>query len=869
MKTSELRESYLSFFEKKDHRRIPASSLIPRNDPTLLFTNSGMVQFKDPLLGKEDPGYKRATSAQSCVRAGGKHNDLENVGYTARHHTFFEMMGNFSFGDYFKEETISWAWEFIKEVMDLPTEKLWITVHPDDDESRKIWRDKIGIKKDRIIDIKENFWTMGETGPCGPNTEIFYDHGEEVFGGPPGTPDEDGDRFVEFWNLVFPQYDLSADGTLSDLPQFGVDTGMGLERSAAIMQGVKSNYEIDLFSRLMEAAGEYAGLTDRREILSAPSLRVIADHIRSSVFLIGDGVIPGNDGASYVLRRIIRRGLRHGYKLDINVPFFHQLAEVVIEEMGSAYPTILEKKASVTATLAQEEERFSETLKQGMDLLKKEIKNVQGDQLSGNVAFKLYDTYGFPVDLTADVIREQGMQVDIREFEARMEEQRERGRAVSSFTSTLGQKVTIKEAVEFTGYDSTGETTNVLSIFDLEGNELEALEKEQKGIVVLKKTPFYAESGGQIGDSGVIKSTEGLFEVSDTQLSGDQNLHIGKLQSGIIRSSDSVMAEIDNNKRKMLRSNHSATHLMHAALRKVLGPHVEQKGSLVSEEKLRFDFSHNRTITKQEIDLIEEMVNLEVIQNTEVTTELMSPEQAVDRGAMALFGEKYGDLARVLSMGNGYSVELCGGTHVARTGDIGVFKVVSETGISAGTRRIEAVTGMAAIKEIRLNESYLDESVQLARTPKQELASRISQLISDVKSKDKEIEKLNGKVIAEESSGLADQTTDIAGIPFLASTVTGDNKAMMKTLDDLRSKLSGAIIVLAQQGGGKVSLVVGIDGGLSKKISAGDLLAQVGGVIGVKGGGPPHLARGGGAGDLVKFDEAIDQAKRWIEEQVQ
>ena len=868
MKTSELRESYLSFFEKNDHRRVPASSLIPRNDPTLLFTNSGMVQFKDPLLGKEDPGYKRATSAQSCVRAGGKHNDLENVGYTARHHTFFEMMGNFSFGDYFKEETISWAWEFIKEVMDLPTEKLWITVHPDDDQSRKIWLKKIGIKPDRIIDIKENFWTMGETGPCGPNTEIFYDHGEQIFGGPPGSPDEDGDRFVEFWNLVFPQYDLSADGSLSDLPQFGVDTGMGLERAAAIMQGVKSNYEIDLFSSLMTAAGKYAGLNDRQEILSAPSLRVIADHIRSSVFLIADGVVPGNDGASYVLRRIIRRGLRHGYKLDINEPFFHQLAEVVIEEMGSAYPTILEKRDNVAVILAQEEERFSETLRQGMELLKKEVEKVPGDQLPGDVAFKLYDTYGFPVDLTADVIREREMQIDMQEFETCMEEQRQRGRAVSSFTSTLGQKVTIKEAVDFNGYENTNAKTEVLSIFDLEGNEVEILEKEHKGIVVLKTTPFYAESGGQIGDSGVVKSSDGLFEVSDTQLSGDQHLHIGHMQSGSIKVSDKVTADIDDVKRKMVRSNHSATHLMHAALRKTLGPHVEQKGSMVSEEKLRFDFSHNEAITRDEIDLIEERVNSEIMQNTEVLTEMMPPEQAVDRGAMALFGEKYGDLARVLSMGNGYSVELCGGTHVQRTGDIGIFKVVNETGISAGTRRIEAVTGIAAIKEIRLNESYLEKSVQITKTPKQELASRISQLISDVKAKDKEIEVLNGKMIAGESSGLTDQIVDVAGIPFLASVITGDNKAMMKTLDDLRSKLSGSIIVLAQEGQGKISLVVGIDGGLSKSISAGDLLVQIGTIVGVKGGGPPHLARGGGAGDLTRFDDAIDQAKKWIEEQV-
>ena len=868
MKTSELRESYLSFFEKRDHRIIPASSLIPRNDPTLLFTNSGMVQFKEPLLGKEDPGYKRATSAQSCVRAGGKHNDLENVGYTARHHTFFEMMGNFSFGDYFKEETITWAWEFIKEVMDLPTDKLWITVHPDDDQSRKIWREKIGIKQDRIIDIKDNFWTMGETGPCGPNTEIFYDHGEDVFGGPPGSLDEDGDRFVEFWNLVFPQYDLALDGSLSDLPQFGVDTGMGLERGAAIIQGVKSNYEIDLFSRLMLAAGERAGITDRQQVLATPSLRVIADHIRSSVFLIADGVMPGNDGASYVLRRIIRRGLRHGYKLDINESFFYQLAEVVIDEMGSAYPTISEKKAEVSAILSQEEDRFSETLRQGMELLKKAVDQVKGKKLPGDIAFKLYDTYGFPVDLTADVIREQGMRVDMDEFDVCMEAQRERGRAVSSFTSTLGQKITVKEPVEFTGYENTSAKTEILSIFDLEGNKVEQLDEKQNGIVVLRKTPFYAESGGQIGDSGAISSTEGSFDVTDTQVSGDQHLHIGRVESGFIKASDPVTVDIDAAKRKLLRSNHSATHLMHAALRKILGPHVEQKGSLVSEDKLRFDFSHNGTITAEDIGLIEEMVNSEVMSNTEVITEIMSPEQAADKGAMALFGEKYGSSARVLSMGNGYSIELCGGTHVERTGDIGVFKIVHESGISAGTRRIEAVTGLAALKDIRLNESYLEQSVHLVRTPKQELVTRISQLISELKVKDKEIEALAGKVIAEESSELSGQAVEIAGIPFLASIVNGDNKAMMKTLDDLRSKLSGSIIVLAQQGEDKISLVVGIDGGLSKTIPAGEVLSQIGAIVGVQGGGPPHLARGGGAGDLTRFNDAVIHVKQWIEEQI-
>ena len=868
MKTSELREAYLSFFENKGHRRIPASSLIPRNDPTLLFTNSGMVQFKDPLLGKEDPGYKRATSAQSCVRAGGKHNDLENVGYTARHHTFFEMMGNFSFGDYFKEETISWAWEFIQKEMGLPEEKLWITVHPDDDESRKIWRDKIGIKAERIIDIKENFWTMGDTGPCGPNTEIFFDHGEEIFGGPPGSPDEDGDRFVEFWNLVFPQYDLAADGSLTDLPQFGVDTGMGLERSAAILQGVKSNYEIDLFARLMEAAGQFAGISDSAQILSTASLRVIADHIRSGVFLIADGVRPGNDGASYVLRRIIRRGLRHAYKLDIKEPFFHELGKVVIDEMGGAYPTIAEREKEVTEILALEEERFSETLRQGMELLVQAVDKLNDKQLPGEVAFKLYDTYGFPVDLTADVIREQGLEVDMDAFDACMEEQRERGRSAATFSFTLGQKITVKEAVEFTGYENSSEKTSIVSLYDLEGNERDFLELGQEGIICLGKTPFYAESGGQVGDAGVIESSDKQFSVSDTQLSGDQHLHIGKVSAGVFKSGEAVTAEINVPQRDKARKNHSATHLMHAALRKVLGPHVEQKGSLVNDEKLRFDFSHDGNITGDELTQIENMVNTEIVKNSVVSTELMSPEQAIEKGAMALFGEKYGQVARVLTMGGDYSIELCGGTHVNRTGDIGVFKIISEAGISSGTRRIEALTGLTAIEEIRSNEGYLDEALDLVRAPKQDLRSRIAQLISDVKDKEKEIEELKLKIAASASTDLAEKIVDISGTPFLASEIVGDNKAMMKMLDDLRSKHPGAIIVLAQQAQGKTSVAVGVDGELSKSIAAGELLAEIGPIIGVKGGGPAHLARGGGAGGLEKFEEAVDRAKDWVRERL-
>ena len=867
MKTIELREAYLSFFEDRGHRRVSASSLIPRDDPTLLFTNSGMVQFKDPLLGKEDLGYKRATSAQSCVRAGGKHNDLENVGYTSRHHTFFEMMGNFSFGDYFKEDTITWAWQFIKEVMELPPEKLWITVHPDDDESRKIWRNKIGIKSDRIVDIKENFWSMGDTGPCGPNTEIFYDHGPGVFGGPPGSRDEDGDRFVEFWNLVFPQYDLSSDGELSALPQYGVDTGLGLERSAAILQGVNSNYEIDLFAPLMKAAGGFAGVSDRGEILNMASLRVIADHIRASVFLIADGLIPGNDGASYVLRRIIRRGLRHGYKLDITEPFFHELATVVIEEMGSAYPTIKKKETEVISVLAKEEGRFSETLKQGMELIKKEVGKMKSKKLPGEVAFRLYDTYGFPVDLTADVLREQGMSLDMSEFEASMDEQRARGRAAASFSSTLGQKITVKEQVEFTGYERVREVAQVLSVFDIDGNELEALGGGQEGIVVLNTTPFYAESGGQVGDSGSIELSVGKFEVADTQLSGGQHLHIGRLRNGALTRGEKVTALVDENNRRRLRSNHSATHLMHAALRLVLGSHVEQKGSLVNIDKLRFDFSHPSSVSKEEMSRIEELVNVEIMKNTDVTTEILSPEEASKKGAMSLFGEKYGDLVRVLTMGEGYSIELCGGTHVQRTGDIGVFKLISETGVSAGTRRIEAVTGLAALHEISLNESYLEDGARLIRASKKELFSRLEHLLTENRRLEKEVESLSKQIVVNESEGLTSKVAEINGIPFLATVVSGDNKSMMEALDDLRSRLPGSIIVLAQQSDEKISMVVSVDSGLTKNISAGSLLTEIGPIIGVKGGGPAHLARGGGMGSLEKFDLAVDRAKDWLTRQ--
>jgi alanyl-tRNA synthetase len=867
MNTAELRAAYLEFFEARGHRVMPSGPLVPHNDPTLLFTNSGMVQFKDPLLGKEDPGYKRATSAQRCVRAGGKHNDLENVGYTARHHTFFEMMGNFSFGDYFKEETIAWAWEFIIEVLKLPVDKLWVTVHPTDDESRKLWRDKIGVRPERIIDIEENFWTMGDTGPCGPNTEIFYDHGPDVFGGPPGSPDEDGDRFIEFWNLVFPQFDLSADGELAPLPQFGVDTGLGLERTAAIMQGVHSNYEIDLFRRLMLAAGAFAGINDEQEILNTPSLRVIADHIRSSAFLIADGVVPGSETRAYVLRRIIRRGLRHGYKLDIKEPFFHKLVDVLVEEMGEAHPIIAERQAEVTATLAREEERFSETLNQGMELLQEELSRVRDGVLPGDIAFKLYDTYGFPVDLTADVIREKGHEVDMAGFDAAMEEQRERGRAATSFSASLGQKVTVQDAVEFVGYGGVAGEGNVVALFDGEGEPVEGLDEGQAGIIVLDRTPFYAESGGQVGDTGLLSGGGAEFAVDDTQVSGRQHIHVGAVRSGSVALGTSMSGSVNERRRSSIRRNHSATHLLHAALRRVLGTHVQQKGSLVNDEKLRFDFSHSQPVSSDEQREIEDLVNAEVRANTPVETELLSYDQAIEKGAMALFGEKYGDEVRVLTMGRGYSVELCGGTHVSRTGDIGLVKIVAETGIAAGVRRIEAVSGDAAIAEVRNNEGILDRVTELLKTNRSDLVDRLSQLLNDNRGLSREVETLNQKLAASRSSDLGSEVEEVSGVPFLAAKVDGDGKTMMRTLDTLRSQHPEGVLVLAQESKGRVAMVVGVGKASADRVSAADLLAEIGPLVGVKGGGNESLARGGG-GSVDQLDRAFDRAREWLVERL-
>ena len=864
MKTAELRQAYLNFFEGHGHKIVPSSTLVPNNDPTLLFTNAGMVQFKDPLLGRSDPGYKRATSSQRCVRAGGKHNDLENVGYTARHHTFFEMLGNFSFGDYFKEETITWAWDFVSGVLSLPMEKIWVTVHPSDDEARKLWESKIGMPKERVIDLEENFWTMGDTGPCGPCTELFFDHGSDVSGGPPGSPDEDGDRFVEFWNLVFPQFDRSEDGSLTSLASPGVDTGMGLERMAAIMQGVHSNYEIDLFRPILMQAGQFAGVTDEQAVLSSPSLRVIADHIRSSAFLIADGIVPGNEDRAYVLRRIIRRGLRHGHKMNIDGLFLHKLVDVLVAEMGEAFPILVERQSHIIQVIEAEEIRFSETLRQGMELLQGHVGGLQDNTIPGDVVFQLYDTYGFPADLTADVAREKGLQVDMVGFEEAMEAQRARGRAATSFTASLGQKISSPVAVEFLGYDAHAGAGTVLAVFDETGEEQAQLHAGDRGVVLLDQTPFYAESGGQVGDSGVLVAPGLQFQVEDTLTSGDQHMHIGAVTEGSITAQQQLNAQVDESRRQAIRANHSATHLMHAALRQVLGTHVQQKGSLVAPEKLRFDFSHEQPMSEQQLQVIEDLVNQQIRKNTSVSTALLPYEDALASGAMALFGEKYADQVRMLNMGDGFSVELCGGTHVARTGDIGLFKVISEVGIAAGIRRIEAVSGEGAGILVRNQTDALNRAAKLLKSTPEKLEERISALLDENRQLNKSLHDSQQKLSASQGADLAGQAIDIFSTKFLAVEVEGDNKAMLQTLDSLRSQLGESVIVLANISNGKVGLVVGVSKGLVKTVSAPAVMAVVGPHVGAKGGGRPDLARAGGGDNPGGLTNAFSAAQECV-----
>ena len=865
MKTDEIRAAYLGFFEQRGHRVVPSSSLVPANDPTLLFTNSGMVQFKDALTGREQLDYRRAVSCQRCVRAGGKHNDLENVGYNGRHQTLFEMLGNFSFGDYFKEDAITWAWEFVVDVLGLAKDRLWVTVHPSDDEAREVWTRKIGMPPERVVDHEDNFWAMGDTGPCGPDSELFYDLGPDVAGGPPGSAAEDGDRYSEFWNLVFPQYDRAADGTLSPLATPGVDTGMGLERVAAIIQGVASNYENDVFRKLVECAGRLAGMTDETAMLANPSLRVIADHARAATFLIGDGVLPGNEDRAYVLRRIVRRGLRHGYKLDIREPFFHQLVASVVELMGDAYPGIAAAEDRITEAVADEEGRFADTLRSGMALLDGAIAGLKDKTIPGSVVFKLYDTYGFPADLTQDVARERGLTIDQAGFDRAMEAQRARGRAAAArFNANLEQSIRVDSKVAFSGYTQHEGTATVVGLYE-GGAEVDTLEPGASGVVLLDETPFYAESGGQVGDRGVLRTSGGdvRFEVEDTTRGGGQHLHHGRARAGTLQRGDTVVAAIDGERRQHTVLNHSATHLLHAALREVLGSHVEQKGSLVAPDRLRFDFSHPKPVAADELARIESLVNERIRANTETLVEVMDFDDAIDKGAIALFGEKYADRVRVLTMGEGFSVELCGGTHVARSGDIGVFHIVAEEGVAAGVRRVEALTGTHALAWFAEAERQLDAVAATVRGRRGDVDDRVRQLADRARALEREVDALNAKLAAGRGVDLAEQAVDVNGIRVLAATVDGDPKSLPATMDTLRDRLGDAVVVLAHVGD-RISLIAGVSKSVSSKVKASDAVRFVAEQVGARGGGRAEMAQAGGGDKPDKLDEALASVVDWV-----
>ena len=858
--SSELRSAFLNYFKENGHEIVPSSPLVPCNDPTLLFTNAGMVQFKEVFLGKEVLNYTRATSSQRCVRAGGKHNDLENVGYTARHHTFFEMLGNFSFGDYFKSEAIHYAWDFLTKVVGLPEEKLWVTVFEEDDEAAEIWLSEIKVDPSKLarIGAKDNFWSMGDTGPCGPCTEIFYDHGDKVTGGPPGTPEEDGDRYVEIWNLVFMQYDRDKKGNLNPLPKPSVDTGMGLERLAAILQGVTNNYDTDLFTGIIKTTAEIANIKDT----SNPSLRVIADHIRSCSFMITDGVIPSNEGRGYVLRRIIRRAARHGNKLGITEPFFNKLVQPLVDNMGSAYKELVDAQQRVEKVLATEEQRFNETLHQGMSILQDDIKSLTGDTISGETVFKLYDTYGFPADLTADVAREQNLKIDESGFQKQMEAQRERGRQASRFDMDYDASIAVLTNSEFTGYESIEGEGVVKEIF-VNNESVGSINEGESGLVVLDQTPFYAESGGQVGDQGYLKSERVTFEVIDTQKQGNGHAHIGKQSSGALNVGDKVKALADAAHRQATVLNHSATHLMHAALREVLGTHVQQKGSLVAPDRLRFDFSHDAPINDQHIEQIEDIVNHQIRQNTAATANTMSKDKALDAGAMALFGEKYGDVVRVLSIGD-FSVELCGGIHVNSAGDIGVFKIISETGIASGVRRIEAVTGEGALQWIKDNENQLATIADVVKVSKSEAKDKVVQLVERNRILEKELNQLKAKLATQAGSDLASSAIEIDGMKVLAHKIEGaDPKSLRDTLDQLKNKLGSAAIVLGTSSGNKVSLIAGVTKDQTSRIKAGDLVNAVAVQVGGKGGGRPDMAQAGGT-DPAALDAALQSVPDWI-----
>ncbi|EAA8954358.1 alanine--tRNA ligase [Salmonella enterica] len=872
--TAEIRQAFLDFFHSKGHQVVASSSLVPNNDPTLLFTNAGMNQFKDVFLGLDKRNYSRATTSQRCVRAGGKHNDLENVGYTARHHTFFEMLGNFSFGDYFKHDAIQFAWELLtgENWFALPKERLWVTVYETDDEAYEIWEKEVGIPRERIIRIgdnkgapyaSDNFWQMGDTGPCGPCTEIFYDHGDHIWGGPPGSPEEDGDRYIEIWNIVFMQFNRQADGTMEPLPKPSVDTGMGLERIAAVLQHVNSNYDIDLFRTLIEAVAKVTGATD----LGNKSLRVIADHIRSCAFLVADGVLPSNENRGYVLRRIIRRAVRHGNMLGAKETFFYKLVGPLIEVMGSAGEELKRQQAQVEKVLKTEEEQFARTLERGLALLDEELAKLQGDTLDGETAFRLYDTYGFPVDLTADVCRERNIKVDEAGFEAAMEEQRRRAREASGFGADYNAMIRVDSASEFKGYDHLELNGKVTALF-VDGKAVEAINAGQEAVVVLDQTPFYAESGGQVGDKGELKGAGFTFAVDDTQKYGQAIGHIGKLSAGALKVGDAVQADVDEARRARIRLNHSATHLMHAALRQVLGTHVAQKGSLVSDKVLRFDFSHNEAMKPSEIRQVEDLVNAQIRRNLPIETNIMDLDAAKAKGAMALFGEKYDERVRVLSMGD-FSTELCGGTHASRTGDIGLFRIISESGTAAGIRRIEAVTGEGAMATVHAQSDRLNDIAHLLKGDSQNLGDKVRAVLERTRQLEKELQQLKDQAAAQESANLSSKAVDLNGVKLLVSELAGIEPKMLRTMvDDLKNQLGSTVIVLATVVEGKVSLIAGVSKDVTDRVKAGELIGMVAQQVGGKGGGRPDMAQAGGT-DAAALPAALASVQGWVSAKLQ
>ncbi len=867
MKSSEIRQKFLDFFASKGHAVVPSSSLVPAGDPTLLFTNAGMNQFKDVFLGFDKRPYTRAATSQKCVRAGGKHNDLENVGYTARHHTFFEMLGNFSFGDYFKRDAIRYAWELLTEVYKLPSEKLWITVYAEDDEAYDIWTQEIGIPASRVIRIgdnkgsryaSDNFWMMGDTGPCGPCTEIFFDHGEDIWGGPPGSPDEDGDRYIEIWNNVFMQFNRDEAGVMHPLPKPSVDTGMGLERISAVLQGVHSNYEIDLFQALIRAAARETGCAD----LDSPSLKVLADHIRACSFLIADGVIPGNEGRGYVLRRIIRRAIRHGYKLGVRSPFFHKLVPDLVNEMGLAYPELPGSQTRVMEILKQEEERFFQTIEHGMAILESDLADMEKGRLfDGETAFKLHDTFGFPLDLTQDVCREHDVLVDTAAFDAAMARQKAQARASGKFKMALTLEYE-GPATHFHGYETLEHKGNILALYR-EGASVNELVEGEQGVVVLNDTPFYAESGGQVGDNGELRGSHGIFAVEDTQkIQANVFGHHGTVKTGKLTVGNGVAARVDQAARRATQRNHSVTHIMHKALKEVLGPHVQQKGSLVDQDKTRFDFVHNAPVTHDEIRRVEAIVNAEILENTDTSARVMKIEDARETGAMMLFGEKYGDEVRVLDIGT--SRELCGGTHVNRTGDIGLFRIVSESGVAAGIRRIEAVTGEVALSNVQKQEDMLGNVAALLRSHPNEAAARVSQLIEHAKLLEKEIAALKSKVLQAGFDELLDKAVDLNGVKLFASKIQGvDAAALRETMDRIKDRVASAVIVFGSVVDGKVVLIAGVTQNLTGKVKAGELVNFVSQQVGGKGGGRPDMAQAGGT-DPAKLDSALASVQDWV-----